>query len=37
MWAAAEGVTGTVIAAVSLLHERNVDEIAGKLTSPGPL
>jgi hypothetical protein len=31
-WAAAEGVTETVIAAVSLLHERSVDEIAGKLT-----
>ena len=31
-WAAAEGVTETVIAAVSLLHERSVEEIAGKLT-----
>ena len=32
-WAAAEGVTETVIAAVSLLHQRSVEEIAGKLTS----
>ena len=31
-WAAAEGVTETVIAAVLLLHERSVEEIAGKLT-----
>ena len=31
-WATAEGVTETVIAAVSLLHERSVEEIAGKLT-----
>ena len=31
-WAAAEGVTETVIAAVSSLHERSVEEIAGKLT-----
>ena len=31
-WAAAEGVTETVIAAVSLLHQRSVEEIAGKLT-----
>ena len=31
-WAAAEDMTETVIAAVSLLHERNVEEIAGKLT-----
>jgi hypothetical protein len=31
-WAAAEGVSETVIAAVSLLHERSVEEIAGKLT-----
>ena len=31
-WAAAEGVTETVIAAVSLLHERSVEEVAGKLT-----
>ena len=30
-WAAAEGVTETVIAAVSLLHERSVEEVAGKL------
>jgi hypothetical protein len=30
-WAAAEGVSETVIAAVLLLHERNVDEIASKL------
>jgi hypothetical protein len=32
-WAAAEGVSETVIAAVSLLHQRSVEEIAGKLTS----
>ena len=31
-WAAAEDMTETVIAAVSLLHERSVEEIAGKLT-----
>ena len=31
-WAAAEDVTETVIAAVWLLHERSVEEIAGKLT-----
>jgi hypothetical protein len=31
-WAAAESVSETVIAAVSLLHERSVEEIAGKLT-----
>jgi len=31
-WAVAEGMTETVIAAVSLLHERSVEEIAGKLT-----
>jgi hypothetical protein len=31
-WAAAENVSETVIAAVLLLHERRVDEIAGKLT-----
>ena len=31
-WAAAEGVSETVIAAVLLLHERSVEEIAGKLT-----
>ena len=31
-WAAAEGVTETAIAAVSLLHERSVEEVAGKLT-----
>jgi hypothetical protein len=30
-WAAAEGVSETVIAAVLLLHERSVDEIASKL------
>jgi hypothetical protein len=30
--AAAEGVTETVIAAVSLLHQLSVEEIAGKLT-----
>ena len=29
-WAAAEGVTETVIAAVALLHERSVEEIAAK-------
>ena len=38
-WAAAEGVSETVIAAVLLLHERSVDEIASKLRcsaqSPG--
>jgi hypothetical protein len=32
-WAAAEGVTETAIAAVSLLHERSVEEVAGKLTT----
>ena len=32
-WAAVESVTETVIAAVALLHERSVEEIAGKLTS----
>jgi hypothetical protein len=31
-WAAAEGVSETVIAAVALLHERTVDEVVGKLT-----
>ena len=31
-WAAAESVSETVIAAVLLLHERSVDEIASKLT-----
>ena len=31
-WAAAEDMTETVIAAVSLLHDRRVEEIAGKLT-----
>jgi hypothetical protein len=35
-WAAAEGVSQTVIAAVLLLHERSVDEIASKLR-PGEL
>jgi hypothetical protein len=30
-WAAAEGVSETVIAAVLLLHERSVDEIVTKL------
>jgi hypothetical protein len=30
-WAAAESVSETVIAAVLLLHERSVDEIASKL------
>jgi hypothetical protein len=30
-WVAAEGVSETVIAAVLLLHERSVDEIASKL------
>ena len=34
-WAAAEGVTETVIA-VSLLHEQCVEEIAGKLTPTMP-
>ena len=32
-WAAAEDMTETVIAAVSLLHERSVEEVAGKLTT----
>ena len=32
-WAAAEGVTETAIATVSLLHERSVEEVAGKLTT----
>ena len=42
-WAAAGGVSETVIAAVSLLHQRSVEEIAGKLsrqssrTLPGSL
>jgi hypothetical protein len=31
-WAAAEGVSEDIIAAVLLLHERSVDEIASKLT-----
>ena len=31
-WAAAEGVSETVIAAVLQLHERSVDEIAAKIT-----
>ena len=35
-WAAAEGVPETVIAAVLLLDERSVDEIASKLR-PGQL
>ncbi len=35
-WAAAEGVSETVIAAVLLLHERTVDEIVAKL-APGEL
>jgi hypothetical protein len=30
-WAAAEGVVEIVVAAVLLLYERNVDEIAAKL------
>src|ERR1700730_13186964 len=30
-WAAAEGVSETVIAAVLLLHERSVEEIVAKL------
>jgi hypothetical protein len=30
-WAAAEGVSETVIAGVLLLHERSVDEVASKL------
>jgi hypothetical protein len=33
-WAAAEGVSETVIAAVLLLHQKNVDEIAPKLGAP---
>ena len=32
-WAAAEGVSETVIAAVLLLHERSVDEIVPKLSA----
>ena len=32
-WAAAEGVSETVIAAVLLLHERSVDEIVLKLSA----
>ena len=32
-WAAAEGVSETVIAAVLLLHERSVDEIAPELSA----
>jgi hypothetical protein len=32
-WAAAEGVSETVIAAVLMLHERSVDEIAPKLSA----
>ena len=32
-WAAAEGVSETIIAAVLLLHEKSVDEVAAKLTS----
>jgi hypothetical protein len=35
-WAAAEGVHETIIAAVLLLHERSVEEIASKLR-PGEL
>ena len=35
-WAAAEGVSETVIAAVRLLHERSVNQITAKLT-PGEL
>ena len=31
LWAAAEGVSETVIAAVLLLHERSVEEIVAKL------
>ena len=35
-WAAAEGVSETIIAAVSLLHEKSVEEVAAKLgQSPG--
>jgi hypothetical protein len=33
-WAAAEGVSEDVIAAVLLLHERSVDEIALELSVP---
>jgi hypothetical protein len=33
-WAAAEGVSQDVIAAVLLLHERSVDEIASQLGGP---
>jgi hypothetical protein len=32
-WAAAEGVSETVIAAVLMLHERSVDEIVPKLSA----
>jgi hypothetical protein len=32
-WAAAEGVSETIIAAVLLLHERSVDEIASQLSA----
>jgi hypothetical protein len=32
-WAAAEGVSEDVIAAVLLLHERSVDEIAPQLSA----
>ena len=32
-WAAAEGVSETVIAAVLMLHERSVEEIAPKLSA----
>jgi hypothetical protein len=35
-WAAAEGVSETIIAAVLLLHEKSVDEVAAKLR-PGEL
>jgi hypothetical protein len=33
-WAAAEGASEDVIAAVLLLHDRSVDEIAPQLVSP---
>ena len=35
-WAAAEGISETVIAAICLLPERTIDEIVAKLT-PGEL
>jgi hypothetical protein len=34
-WAAAEGVSETIIAAMLLLHEKSADEVAAKLTPTG--